>query len=78
MDHYTRLLPPHYCNKVNSNRCSHRFSQDLPSERAISLKMQELESVVPFNNERTRLMADIGQLRVRNFSTFILISQFYF
>ena len=60
LDMYPRVTPANYCNGRDTNRCK-RNGQPLPPPRTVSLKMQTFMSSVPFNNKRTRLMADFGQ-----------------
>ena len=61
-DTYARLTPADYCNGRNSLRCKKIGSDTtLPNPRVVSLLMQKTMDKVPFNDKRTRLMADFGQ-----------------
>ena len=60
LDSYARLLPHNYCDEQHSLRCA-KDGSPLPNPRTISLMMQGSGLRVPFNNERSRLLADFGQ-----------------
>ena len=61
LDTYARLVPADYCNRRDSTRCNSRTRRALPNQRTVSLQLQSFIRNVPFNPERTRLLADFGQ-----------------